>query len=198
VTTTRSYGGQSGEARRAGRRARLLAAACAICGEEGWVAVRLRQVCARAGLTDRYFTESFANRDALLAAVFDQALEEVNVSVVQAVAQEPSDREAQLRAATAAVVAADPQKARALLGHPGDDTAFEQHRRQALRGRLAGVLTGTDDVAAQVTGLIGAGGLVELLNAWLTGDLEVGAVQLVDHATHALLGLDAAVRTEAG
>jgi AcrR family transcriptional regulator len=165
------------------------------------MAVRLRQVCARAGLTDRYFAESFANRDALLAAVFDQALEEVNVNVVRAVAQAPSDREAQLRAAAAAVVefvVADPQKARALLGHPGDDTAFEQHRRRALRGRLAGVLTGTDDVAAQVAGLIGAGGLIELLNAWLTGDLEVGAVQLVDHAAHALLGLDAAVRTEAG
>jgi AcrR family transcriptional regulator len=201
MATARSYGGQSAEARRAHRRGRLLAAACAICGEEGWVAVRLRQVCARAGLTDRYFTESFANRDALLAAVFDQALEEVSVSVVGAVAQAPPDREAQLRAAVAAIVefvAADPQKARALLGHPGDDTAFEQHRRQALRGGLAGVLTGTDDVAVQVTGLIGAGGLIELLNAWITGDLEVGALQLVDHATHALLGLDAGVRTEAG
>jgi AcrR family transcriptional regulator len=192
--TTRSYGGQSAEERRTGRRARLLAAACAICGEEGWVAVRLRQVCARAGLTDRYFTESFANRDALLAAVFDQALEEVTISVVRAVAQAPSDREAQLRAAVAAVVAfvaADPHRARGLLGHPGDDTAFEQHRRQALRGQLAGFLSGTDDVAAQVTELVAVGGLIELLNAWLAGDLDVDAEQLVDHATHALLGLDA-------
>ena len=119
----------------------------------------------------------------------------------RAVAQASSDRDAQVRAAIAAVVefvASDPQKARALLGHPGDDTAFERHRRQALRRSLAGVLSGTDDVAAQVTGLIGTGGLMELLNAWLTGDLEVGAERLVDHATHALLGLDAAVRAEAG
>src|SRR5512139_974724 len=74
--STRTYGGRSAEERRSERRHRLVDAALAIWGEQGWAAVTMRQVCARAGLIDRYFYESFPDRDALLVAVWDQLRDE--------------------------------------------------------------------------------------------------------------------------
>ena len=193
---TRRYGGRTADERRRDRRARLLAAACAICGEEGWVAVTLRRVCARAGLTDRYFAESFADRDALLIAVFDEAFEEMTQEVGRAVGAAPASGEAQLRAALTTVVAFlanDPRKARILLGRPGGEGAVERHRRQALQDGIARMLEGArpdvDAAAAQVLALIAAGGLSELLNAWLSGALDLDADELVELATRATAAL---------
>ncbi|WP_278258124.1 TetR family transcriptional regulator [Nocardioides convexus] len=84
----RRYGGKTAEQRRAERREALLAAAVDIWQESGWAAVTMRGVCARAGLTDRYFYESLrrprrparhdlgpdARRDAEDAARRDRAL----------------------------------------------------------------------------------------------------------------------------
>jgi AcrR family transcriptional regulator len=153
-------------------------------------------VCARAGLTDRYISESFTNRDELLVAVFDQALEEVSASVARAVDQAPADREARLRAAIGAVVdfvAGDAARARALLGNPGDASSFEKHRRRALQEGIAAVLEGarpdSGDAVAQMTALIGAGGLIEVLNAWLGGTLRVDAEAVITHVTHVAMAL---------
>ena len=70
--TAGTYGGRSAEARRIERRLRLLAAAREVWGTDGWAAVTMRGVCGRAGLVDRYFYESFSDRDALLGTVWDQ------------------------------------------------------------------------------------------------------------------------------
>ena len=64
TTAGRRYGGLTAEERRAERRARLVRAATEIWVAEGWAAVSMRAVCARAGLTDRYFYEEFGNREA--------------------------------------------------------------------------------------------------------------------------------------
>ena len=65
---SRSYGGVSAEERVAARRARLVAAARELLAQAGWRGTSLRAVCARSGLADRYFYESFESRDALLTA----------------------------------------------------------------------------------------------------------------------------------
>lgn len=66
----RRYGGRGGEERRAERRERLLDAGLACYGEVGYHAATVRLICARAGLTERYFYESFANGEDLLCAVY--------------------------------------------------------------------------------------------------------------------------------
>ena len=63
---TRSYRGQSQEQRRAERRARLIEGAIAVYGERGYHQATVKAVCEAAGLTERYFYESFANSEALL------------------------------------------------------------------------------------------------------------------------------------
>jgi AcrR family transcriptional regulator len=69
--STRSYRGQSQEQRRADRRARLIAAAIAVYGERGYHHATVKAVCEAAGLTERYFYESFSNSEALLIDSFN-------------------------------------------------------------------------------------------------------------------------------
>lgn len=65
----RSYGGTSAEQRRLERRAKLLNAAKEVFGRMGFSASTVRMVCEEAGLTERYFYESFANSEALFIAM---------------------------------------------------------------------------------------------------------------------------------
>ena len=67
----RHYGGHSTEERRLARRERLIEAAIRVYGEVGYRNATVKAVCEAAGLTERYFYESFANSEALLIAAFD-------------------------------------------------------------------------------------------------------------------------------
>lgn len=57
--------------RQAERRARLIAAAIEVYGENGYRHSGVKQVCEKAGLTQRYFYESFSHSDELLVACYD-------------------------------------------------------------------------------------------------------------------------------
>ena len=70
--TPRRYRGVSAEERRAARRRQLLDAALEIAGTRGVERATMTAICAEAGLTERYFYESFADTDELLGAVYDQ------------------------------------------------------------------------------------------------------------------------------
>ena len=64
----RDYDGKTAAERVAERRQRLIDAGYALFGEHGYAGTSIRAVLQRAGLRDRYFGESFADLDALLAA----------------------------------------------------------------------------------------------------------------------------------
>ncbi|MDB5747526.1 MAG: TetR/AcrR family transcriptional regulator [Massilia sp.] len=67
----RAYRGVSPDERRAQRREKLIAAAIAVYGERGYRHATVKAVCEAAGLTERYFYESFENSEALLVASFN-------------------------------------------------------------------------------------------------------------------------------
>ena len=67
----RNYAGLSAEERRDARRERLIEGAIRAYGELGYRNTTVKAVCEAAGLTERYFYESFANSEALLVAAFD-------------------------------------------------------------------------------------------------------------------------------
>jgi AcrR family transcriptional regulator len=67
----RQYGGHTGEARREARREKLIEAAIRVYGEAGCRNASVKAVCSAAGLTERYFYESFAGSEALLIAAFE-------------------------------------------------------------------------------------------------------------------------------
>ena len=80
----RLFAGRTTEERRAERRARLLAAAGRIYGERGYRNATVKAVCDAAGLTERYFYESFANSEDLLCACFQDGADALLTEVRRA------------------------------------------------------------------------------------------------------------------
>lgn len=72
---TRPFRGVSAPERRQIRRRQLVEAAFELAGTRGAASLGVGEVCAAAGLTKRYFYESFASIDELSAAVVDHAID---------------------------------------------------------------------------------------------------------------------------
>ena len=192
--TPRRYGGKSAEQRRAERRAQLIEAALEIWQEQGWAAVTMRGVCAQAGLTDRYFYESFADRDALLGTVWDQMRDETLEMLIGARSprsptEAPLD---QLRAALDAVVhhiADEPARAQIIFGDHAGSAVLEQRRRDTVQmatdlmiGMARPFLRdGVDEQALRINTVLGIGGFVELMLAWRSGLVESSTDEIVAH-----------------
>lgn len=66
----RRYRGVSNEARKAERRLKLIDAGIKIFGSTGYHGATVKGLCQEAGLTERYFYESFANAEALFTACY--------------------------------------------------------------------------------------------------------------------------------
>ena len=80
----RRFGGKTADERRCERRQQLIRAAAAVYGERGYRSATVKAVCDAAGLTERYFYESFENSEDLLCACFqdgaDRLLAEVRAA----------------------------------------------------------------------------------------------------------------------
>lgn len=102
AASPRRYRGASGEERKEERRQRLLEAGLAVFGQAGYHGATVKAICGQAGLTERYFYESFANSEDLLCAVYEQhmVLQQGRISAaVMASPREPAAMiEAGLRA----------------------------------------------------------------------------------------------------
>jgi AcrR family transcriptional regulator len=83
---SRTYRGASSADRAQTRRAQLIAAAIETYGLQGYRRTSVKQVCAAAGLTDRYFYEAFDNSEALLAASFEAVTDQVLAEITKAAA----------------------------------------------------------------------------------------------------------------
>jgi AcrR family transcriptional regulator len=193
ASATRPYAGVSAVDRRAERRARLIEAGLELLGERGWAGTTVRGVCAEAGLSERYFYESFGDRDRLLVAIFDRVATEAAGAIVAAVEAAPHDADAKARAAIDAFVrllAEDPRRARAMLVESLGNEALQERRADAFRSFAALIsekarsFFGADAVAevdAELTSVALVGGLAELVIRWLDGSLAVSRERLVDH-----------------
>lgn len=97
-TTGRRYRGVSVEERRAARRQQLLEAGLQVFGEQGYHSATVRQICAQANLTERYFYESFSNSEDLLCAVYEQHMQLQQARIMQAVTDAEKIPEAMIEA----------------------------------------------------------------------------------------------------
>ena len=161
-------------------------------GADGIANTTMTAVCKRAGLTERYFYESFANRDELLVAVFDSMVRDVGDRIVAALAAAPNDLAGRARIVSSVIVdvlADDPRIARAYHEEVGTDV-LRQRRREAVRifaGFLARMVAdawqpGTADDAKplQASTLMIVGGMIEVVDAWLDGYLHATKDELID------------------
>ncbi|WP_205699654.1 TetR/AcrR family transcriptional regulator [Conexibacter sp. SYSU D00693] len=189
----RPYRGVSADERRAQRRAQLLDAALDVAGEAGLGALRVTAVCRRAGLTERYFYESFGDREALVRAVLLRCLQEAGAAVQAALDGAGNDLRDRCRAlfgAALGVLLDDPRKARVYVEAVADPGAT-QLREQAFAAQVA-LLERELRAAAgpglsrrrlarlRVAATVLVGGTSVSVVPFLAGQLPVSRGQLVD------------------
>ncbi len=188
--STRPYGGVSAADRVAARREKLLDAGLELFGSRGYVATGVKDICARAGLTDRYFYESFKDSEALFLAVFDRLVDELFVEVAEAVVAAGDQPVPQLRSAIGTFVGAladDPRKARVIFAEAaaaGPNAAA--HMRTTLR-RFSDLVAATarqhvdaDDEQIRILALSLVGTLERVVTERQDGALQIPVERLVD------------------
>ncbi|WP_028925434.1 TetR/AcrR family transcriptional regulator [Pseudonocardia acaciae] len=196
------WGGTTLDVRRDARRRRLMEVGFELLGGRGSAAVTVRSVCRHAKLTDRYFYESFADREELLVAVYDQVAEEARDVLAGAVANAVTGRgepEAIARAAVESflgLITGDPRKGRVLLLVPMTDAALSARAvelmpmfAELIRVQLAANGSAVPDAPLEermtATALIGA--LSNLFIRWLDGTLAASEPELTDYCVRMLL-----------
>jgi AcrR family transcriptional regulator len=202
----RPYRGVSADDRRAERRARLIEAALDVLGSEGLAKTTMTAVCARAGLTERYFYESFRDRDELLVALFDRFAAEMWHAALAALEPAPPELLARCRAAAAAIITPltdDARLARAYVEALGSE-ALKARRLETVRA-FAGLLAeqmrqlhGLPDkrpaASLKLVTVVIIGGVSDAVTEWLDGRLELSRDQLVEECARLCVAAAEAVR----
>lgn len=176
----RAYRGVSIEARRAERHQKLLDAGIEVIGQQGYHATTVKAVCAEAGLTERYFYESFSNSEALLCEAYAHIIARLRERIAASLATGQGQPDSLMGAALTSYFSY-------LRDHPGharlimieilgvSPAVDQQYRRvmeefaQFLRATRRALYPGTDtgglDEDMLTTGLIGA--LVNMAMRWM-------------------------------
>ncbi len=176
--------------RQALRRADLVAAGVHLLGAEAGPALTVRAVCRRAGLTERYFYQSFSDRDEFVRAVYDDVCGRAMAALLSA--RTPREAVEQF----VALMVDDPVRGRVLLLAPQSESVLVRSGAEWMPtfiGLLQRKLTRIADPARQnmvATSLVG--GLTALFTAYLEGRLTATRAQFIDFCVDMLLNRVAA------
>lgn len=201
----RPYRGVAADERIANRREALIDAALEVFADEGWAALSARRVCEQAGLTRRYFYESFDDADALIGAAFDRITGEVRAAVRAATADDgPTLSEVVRRAVSAGldVLASPPSKGRFLAVAQSAGVSIAAHRARAIDDLAAiveavllthrqGRPMGSHD--ARIAAIIAVGAVLSIIDSWLAQEVDLSRDDVVSWTTTAALGIIDAV-----
>lgn len=194
------YRGVSAEDRVAERRTRLMDATLAVWSDPTQ-RTTMTAVCAEAGLTERYFYESFRSLDEALTAVLDAIASEIEEVTLRAVEEADDDPVARTTAGIEAFVhllAEDPRKGQVAIIQAGAMPSLRGRRTELMRhfahrsaeearGMLG--LPRQSDRENEIAGLLFIGGMAELITAWLDGAIEAAPEDIVAAASRSFLGL---------
>jgi AcrR family transcriptional regulator len=166
------------------RRDKLVAAGIQLLGSATGPSLTVRAVCRESGLTERYFYESFADRDEFVRAVYDH----VCTAAMSALTSSTTPRDAVERFVTQMVD--DPVRGRVLLIAPQREPVLTRSGADWMPmfiDLLQHKLTRIDDAvqAMVATGLVGA--LTALFTAYLNGRLATTREQFIDYCVGMLL-----------
>ena len=190
------YRGMSAEQRRAERRTRLLEATLEVWGRDGGPRITMTRICAEAGLTERYFYESFDGLDAALIAVMDGIADEIAERTVAALASAeggPADRVRVSIGEFVRILTDDPRKGRVAIVESVSLDALRPHRAELLRrfaelsAHEARELYGPEawsETEGRMAATMFIGGVAELVTAWIEGRIEATPDEVADAATH--------------
>tara|TARA_R110001592_G_scaffold23259_5_gene91393 strand:- start:11615 stop:12271 length:657 start_codon:yes stop_codon:yes gene_type:complete len=112
------YAGKAASTRQAERRKKILSAGIKLIGREGYAATSIDAICHEAGLTKRYFYESFSNSDQLLVEAYLTVTEEYLSTIMLATRPHLEDSRKLVRAGLKQAfrfVKDNPDKARLIM-----------------------------------------------------------------------------------
>jgi AcrR family transcriptional regulator len=197
VSSGQRHGRWSGvplQDRQALRRDELIAAGVDLLGGAGGPGLTVRAVCREAGLTERYFYESFEDRDEFVRAAYD----DVCNRAMSALTSAETPRDAVERFVK--LMVDDPTRGRVLLLAPASEPVLAQSGAAWMPNFIDLVqrkLTRITDPAIQAmvaTGLIGS--LTALFTAYLDGRLSATREQFIDYCVDMLLSRVSSRRPE--
>jgi AcrR family transcriptional regulator len=181
----RRWSGVPLQDRAALRRDKLVAAGVQLLGDQGGPALTVRAVCRVAGLTERYFYESFADRDEFVRAVYD----DVCTRAMSALMSATTPREAVER--FVGLMVDDPVRGRVLLLAPAVEPVLARSGAEwmpsfidLLQRKLTRI---GDPVRQHMVAISLIGGLTALFTAYLDGRLAATREQFIDYCVDMLL-----------
>lgn len=177
------------EQRRKSRYDALLAAGIGLLGSPEGPAVSVRAACRAAGLTERYFYESFTDRDHYVRAVYSHVGEQARRAIADA-AHAHDRAEAPVRAFVELVLD-NPSVGRVLLLAPlsepaisGSGTALVPSFVELVRAQLTSLEP--EDQQLVAIGVVGA--LTALFVGYLDGTITVSRTKLLAHCVRLVSG----------
>ena len=173
----RKFQGLTPEERAGQRRDTILAAALEVFGTRGYAGSSVRHICRDGGLTERYFYESFPDREGCLAELYGTLVDELRAATLAAV-EAGGDVDARTQAGLNAFVGYltdDPRRARVVLIEViGVSPAMEARRHGVLRAFADIVAAEWTDARTKpltpqerLTAVALVGGVNHLLVDWL-------------------------------
>jgi AcrR family transcriptional regulator len=177
--------GMSIDDRRRHRYTTLVDVGTSLLGAPAGPAVSVRAVCRAAKLTERYFYESFTDRDQFVRAVYAQVGERARASIEDAVenARGSAKAEAPVRAFVELVLD-DPAAGRVLLLAPLSEPALGGSGAALVPGFVELVraqLVDMDDDDAQLVAVGVVGALTALFAGYLDGTVTTPREKFVAH-----------------
>jgi AcrR family transcriptional regulator len=173
------------EDRQARRRDELLAAGLQLLGDAKGPTLTVRAVCRLAGLTERYFYESFTDRDEFVRAVYDDVCTRAMATLMTA----GTPRAAVERFVE--MMVDDPVRGRVLLLAPEAEPVLVRSGAEWMPSFIEllqhKLTTITDPVLQNLTATSLIGGLTALFTSYLDGRLQATREQFIDYCVEMLL-----------
>ncbi|QTJ66516.1 TetR/AcrR family transcriptional regulator [Rhodococcus sp. ZPP] len=191
----RKWRGREPEDRRAARHEQLIEAGLDIMGTEGAAATTMRATCRRAGLTERYFYESFKNRDELLIAVLDRVVLGARDTLIAALGTAPGEPRELIRHVVRSFtdyVATDRRRGRIMFVESQSVPELAQRGEQLVKEFTAPIAASLeilsdsaepDSLTIALNSIAIFGALAFLYQHWLAGSSRISKRRIVEHVS---------------
>lgn len=194
-TGSRPWRGREPADRIAARRARLIQACYELMAGAGAADTSMRGVCRQAGLTERYFYESFTNLDSLMTTVLENTVQQCRDRLLAALADAPEDRDLLfghvVRAFTDFLLE-DPRRGRILFVESLATPALTRRGGELVElitGPIAAVIAADDtdtpapdDTDATLNAMAIFGALAYCYRPYLIGEIRIDRTRFDAHA----------------
>ena len=201
AASARPYRGVEAAERLAARRNQLLAAGLDLLGADDQdfdfqSELTVRKVCQRAGLSARYFYESFTDKDEFVGCVFDWVVADLAAAIAAAAGVTPGEQARAGMTHVVRTIGSDARIGRLLFSTQLANAVVVRKRAEssALFALLSGqhavdILRAPANDRVKAGAHFAVGGVGQTLSAWISGDVQMEPDELADHLAALIVGL---------